>query len=109
VAEVAEPVNLVRRFPGDTPWIKGHHFPLGQAKRAARRLPLAGWDAVILVGRGVAEAFGLEEAPFLVRTEVKGRPTLLLPHPSPVNIWWKRPENRRKAKRAVNRFLEKYG
>lgn len=103
VVEVADVVNLVRRFPGDSPWNKGHRFPEGQAKRAARRLRLNGYDVVLLTGRHVARAFDVD-VEFLRWFELRGVRAVVLPHPSGANLWWNKRANRARAERLLRRI-----
>jgi uracil-DNA glycosylase len=100
--EVFETVNLLRRWPGKHggryPYReKGDRFPLGAAKRAARRiardLERRPRPAVVICGSKVAEAFGLA-ARFFDWQQVGGTPALVIPHPSGCNLLWNVKENR---------------
>ena len=52
---------------------------------------------VVLLGSGVARAFGLRCAP-LVWCVLGPAEFAVLPHPSGVNLWWNKEENRRSAR-----------
>lgn len=103
VAEVADAVNLVRRFPGDSPWNKGHRFPEGAAKRAARRMRFDAYDVVVLAGRNVARAFDAE-VDFLKWFVLRGVRAVVVPHPSGANHWWNESGNRARAVRLLRRI-----
>lgn len=101
-----ERFNLVNRFPGKKG--KGDAFPADLARRNARRLqPRLHQRKVVMLGRGVAAAFGIS-MPFLDDLVVqRGRSifkVLLLPHPSGVNHWWNHPRNRERAAEALRYF-----
>ncbi len=102
--------NLLRRFPGKRG--KGDAFPTEVAGRAARtllrRLPLNA--RLVLLGAGVARAFGLRARPLeVLDLGRRGAVALLVPHPSGVNLWWNRPENRTAAAEALRAFLREAG
>ena len=94
-------VNLLREFPGRTG--TDDKFPITKARIAAQALrPLLAGREVLLMGRGVAQAFDLE-IPFLEWREVPVRRSLpghehiarfgVVPHPSGRNRWHNSPEN----------------
>ena len=99
-----EAVNLLDRFRGRQEDGKGDAFPLDEARRAASLLPLSG-RKVLLVGRGVAEAFDLADMAFLEVREARGASILLLPHPSGVNSWWNKRSNVEAAVKAMRKML----
>jgi hypothetical protein len=84
-------VNLLSKYPGPAAG-KGDLFPLHRARRAARVIDLA-TAPVVLVGLRVAEAFGVEHPRHFQRCEVRGRPAIVVPHPSGVSTWWNDPRN----------------
>jgi hypothetical protein len=91
-------LNLLPDWPGDT-------WDGTRASFAAMMLAyeLPAYDAVVICGRRVGEAFGLGTVPwFRSYREVSGRGPLMIPfpHPSGRNRWW----NTRSRKRAP-RFL----
>jgi hypothetical protein len=86
-------VNLLGRWPGPSA-SKGDAFPIARAREAARRFPLRG--RVLLAGRGVARAFGVD-APFLEWVELGRARVAVFPHPSGVSHWWNDPANARRA------------
>lgn len=85
--------NLLPEWPGRA-GSKGDVFPMALAagKAAAMASSLLGARSVLL-GRGVAAAFGLV-APFLEWRRVGGNLFACLPHPSGINLWWNDPANR---------------
>lgn len=104
-----ERINLLRDFPGRTG--RDDKFPIGKARVAARAIePLLAGRAVVLVGRNVARAFGLEELEWHTWSEFPVRRFLpvsqriviaqvaVVPHPSGRNHWYNRSENRRIAR-----------
>lgn len=113
-----ERVNLIERWPGRSP-NGGDAFPLDQARAGAlallSRLQAEGRLAgrhLVLVGRGVAQAFNLEELPWFswtpyeplsvpgVRFEVA-----TMPHPSGRSRFWNDPENVEQARSFLGRLL----
>jgi hypothetical protein len=97
-------VNLIKRWPGPSASRnKGDAFPLERAARAAARLEL-GDGPVILLGKGVAGAFGAR-ADFFEWFELRGRRAVVIPHPSGVSRWWNEPANRRRASRFIRSVL----
>lgn len=105
--EAFEVRNLFDKFPGKA--AKGDRFPLGAAREEAARLRgrIAGGgfraDRALLVGVGVARAFGVDPEPLLTwRTDPRlPVPFAVLPHPSGVNLWWNLPRH----VLAASRFL----
>jgi uracil-DNA glycosylase len=95
--------NLIREFPGKA--AKGDLFPPAVAREnAARMLPgLAGRPFAVLLGRGVASAFGVG-AEFLREETVAGVRFFVAPHPSSVNLWWNDAANVRRARRFFRRI-----
>lgn len=105
-----ERYNLLGRFPGRHPSGKGDALPPASARRAAARLvPKLRGRRALLLGRGVARAFGVGDLPFFVWTPCARRGGRLLPlvehgsgaaliavvpHPSRVSRWWNMPANR---------------
>lgn len=99
-----EAVNLLDRFRGRSEGGKGDDFPLDEGRRAASLLALSG-RKVILVGKGVAEAFELADMAFLEVREVRGAKVLLLPHPSGINSWWNKGGNIEAGRKALREML----
>lgn len=99
-----EAVNLIDRFRGHSEGGKGDIFPLDEARRTACLLSVSG-RRVVLVGRGVAEAFDLADMAFLEVRQVKGATFLLLPHPSGVDSWWNKGSNIEAATKALCKML----
>lgn len=93
--DVFETVNLLQEYPGSDE--KGSRFPFGVAKEAATKL-LVEVDRdrhLILAGKRVAAAFGMENAKYFHTVTLKPVPIQItvIPHPSGVNFWWNKPEN----------------
>lgn len=99
-----ERMNLLYEFPGQHK--RDDKFPLPLARAAAMAMaPLLSGRDVILVGRNVANAFGVklefhEWGDILVRrpcpvTKDRGRAQIaVVPHPSGRNHWYNKPGNR---------------
>jgi len=106
--EAFERRNLLPEWPGPGR-DKGDAFPAGLAHEAAKAM-LAGLRArrAVLLGRGVAEAFGLCAPPLeWTRLPCPGGwyEAAYLPHPSGLNHWWNVAENAA----AAARFLQAEG
>ena len=84
------PVNLLSRFYGKSG--KGDAFPPAEARRAAEQFDLGNADAVVLLGHGVAAAFGYR-GEYLRWFELRGRRAIVVPHPSGVSRWYNDPAN----------------
>ena len=99
-------VNLFQRpMPREG---KGSMFPLEEARRQAntimrflRSTPEEEYDLVVLVGKRVAKAFGIDGAVYFgAYTWSPHGPTYyVVPHPSGVNRWWNDPVNRERFKK----------
>lgn len=103
--EEADTANLLPRWPGKHGGKyafreKGDRFPVGQARRRARRMMASGelsrWPLVVLCGRRVARAFGVA-APLLSFERLEGAWFMAFPHPSGCNLWWNDPRNAERA------------
>lgn len=94
----AEHRNLLHTWPGpDRDSGKGSAFPLRHAQARARRFRVAkNVDTVLVLGKRVARAFGLEVGYFEF-VERNGRLWAVIPHPSGVNHWWNDVGNRVRA------------
>lgn len=101
--ELFEFINVFDKWPGKQG--KGDAFPLTEARvAAAKLLPTFAGRKVILLGTRVAKAFYLDARTLLQfgywewtvpdgsRSEVCE--IAICPHPSGVNTWWNKPENR---------------
>jgi uracil-DNA glycosylase len=106
--------NLLRRWPGPAGSGKGSAFPLGPARKGARRLLRAyRGRRFILAGWRVASAFGVRPcghwprelewcgdwAHSLDGSGAGAGSFAVLPHPSGVNLWWNDPANVERARR----------
>lgn len=101
-------VNLLYKFHGRTG--RDDRFPRGLARVAASSIrPLLAGRDVVLIGRNVAMAFGLEDMNWHEWVEVEVRKPLpksqpvytarmaVVPHPSGRNHWYNNGENRQLA------------
>lgn len=105
-----ETLNVLDRYPGRD-GEKGDRFPMPEARAAAvALLPRLAGRKIVLVGRKTAEAFGIEGVEFFswmgYAPEIE---TLfefaVVPHPSPVNLFWNDPTNVERAKRFFDELL----
>ena len=112
-------INLLRVFPGGRRRPGGtrvDHWPKAEARRAADLIaPLLGDKQVILVGRNVARAFGLQlrgwhEWSSYVVSYPPDQPVhfqvAVIPHPSGLNRWYQDSSNVAMATDFWARFLE---
>lgn len=104
--EMTERVNLLDRYYGSNG--KGDAFPEREARRAGVEMLSRLRDSgrrVLIVGKGVAGAMGLADAPLLEWFEVGGYGfhAMIVPHTSGVNRWWNDDANRRGATLALRR------
>jgi uracil-DNA glycosylase len=90
-------INLLASFPGKSDG-KGDKFPLHEAREIASLLDLGGRPFVLLMGRGVARAFGMIGTPWLEWFELRGANVAVVPHPSGVNRWWNDAKNEAEAR-----------
>lgn len=110
--------NLLPYFPGRTQ-ARDDSFPMAPARLAARVMrPLLRGRQVILVGRKVADAFGVprvewfEEFPLHcgprhAATECSGLATaIVIPHPSGRNHWYNSETNRELARQHLTRLAQ---
>ncbi len=112
-------INLLRDFPGKRQRPGGtrvDHWPKKEARQAAELIaPLLNERQVILVGRNVARAFGLDKKPWHewihhVVPYPPDQPTrvhiALVPHPSGLNRWYSDAQNQIEARSFWAAFLE---
>ena len=89
-------LNLFEDFQGKNG--KGDHFPMELAKQRAKAIVYRWWahSKVILLGRGVAEAFGKKDAEILTwhHAGIPFCEFAVVPHPSGINRWWNDPVHR---------------
>jgi uracil-DNA glycosylase len=107
-------INLVDHWPGRT--AHGDAFPAGLARDNARLLlgSLPADVALVLLGRRVERAFGLERGAYFRWRTVQDRQSDLravvtTPHPSGANRWWNEPANVRRARRFWRGLAEEAG
>lgn len=111
--DVFECVNLLDRWPGKSASGKGDGFPLGEARAAAGRVkaervaPFSG-RCVVLCGANVARAWSAPKGFLYWRgsLEVSGYRLVVIPHPSGMNRWWNKTDNRQAFLAFVLRFYE---
>lgn len=103
-----ERVNVFDAWPGKDG--KGDGFDPLAAFDRAKEIDIRG-RKVLLLGRRVAAAFGLECAlepcvPKLVEFPPSEFVSIvvMVPHPSGVNLWWNSEENRERARKALRDF-----
>ena len=99
-SRIFERRNLLQAWPGSA-GAKGDLFPMTDAREAANALlPFLAGRRVVLLGTGVARAFGFPpETPRFEWFERDGTRFALSPHPSPANLWWNAWRNRAEAAR----------
>lgn len=90
----------------------GDEFPLAEAQAAAAALECSGalrpYKLAVLLGLGVARAFGIEQPKFfklLSPSGAKGMKVLVFPHPSGVSHFWNSAENRVMASKVIRGAL----
>lgn len=95
--------NLLNEHRGKSG--KGDYFPLAEARESADQWKplLPSWDRIVLLGMGVARAFGLKPKYGLAR--LGGKIVFVFPHPSGVNLWWNHARNVQSMGRRVRRYL----
>lgn len=89
LADRMEWVNLLAAWPGYGP-SGGSTFPMDAAREAAARLSEV--RPLILLGKRVAKAFGVEQPWFWWVDNIA-----VVPHPSGLNRWWNDPQNTARA------------
>jgi uracil-DNA glycosylase len=100
-------VNVFEKYPGRSGEDGGDKFPAAKARLRANALVKkmirgGGHHKFILLGRGVAEAFGLENLPPCSWIHTYGFTSYaMVPHPSGLNRWYNSKEN----SRLVSKFL----
>lgn len=95
-AERFDRINLFPTWQGKAG--RGDAFPIWQARERAQDLVLSlhKHDKVVLLGRRVEAAFGLNQ-PWLEWRDVFGTTLAVAPHPSKLSRWWDIVENRANA------------
>lgn len=83
---------------------KGDVFDGSEGRASAKVLLRGSWTRYVLLGQKVALCFDVKGDPLdTVRHGVKS--FFLLPHPSGINRWWNDPDNARKAKDRLGKFV----
>lgn len=106
LAERVDAVNLLAWWPGRSLAGKGDAFPLADAREAATRELLGQHRVVLLAGRGVAAAFGVD-ADYFAWVRLYGRDAAVIPHPSGVSYWWNQADNVLAAARFLAQAVER--
>lgn len=104
-------INLNREYRGRSKAGRGDRFDRWEAKHAAVGVQAAEQARIVLLGRQVAESFGLGFDPLKIQraksgfggSEIVSR-YLIFPHPSGLNRWWNKPGNRRAARKRLRSF-----
>jgi hypothetical protein len=114
-------INLLKKWPGRVTWARGGDtFPIWEARKSADKLrrttlgehvtrPGGMIECVVLLGRGVSEAFGQGHREFfegfpMPRAHPVFQFSYVFPHPSGVSRWWNDRENRDRASRFMRRI-----
>jgi hypothetical protein len=91
LGECFERQNVFPTFPGAK-------FPMREAKKlAAEAKPALKGRMVLMLGKKVAHAFGVDSPPFLI-VDIDGFKAVQVPHPSPMNLYYNSTENVEQAK-----------
>lgn len=90
-------VNLVKKFPGKNG--KGDAFPLNVASNAAGRLMERTRGELLLAGKLVAAAFGINGCEYFRWYTMGSKRVAVFPHPSGINRWWNERRNKKMARR----------
>lgn len=99
LGRIADTANLCSTFPGSKE-LGDVEPPHDTLEAAAADLDLQGYERAVLCGDAVRRAFGVKDE-YLSIVEIRGVPTLVLPHPSGINRWWNDPANVRAAITAI--------
>jgi hypothetical protein len=78
---------------------------MAAARVAAARMRPRG--RVLLLGRGVATAFGQARRPILQWFDLRGARAAVFPHPSGISHWWNDPRNVARARRFLRALLRR--
>lgn len=112
LGELLEVGNFPEQFARinlNSEWIgkgsgKGDVFDHSEGKTAAKVLLRGSWTRYVLLGKQVALCFDANGEP--LETVTHGvKSFFLLPHPSGINRWWNNPDNARKAKEKLGKFV----
>lgn len=100
-------VNVLKEWPGrGYAGEKGSRFPRELAKAAASRMRFRWDERILLAGKRVARASGLEELPYFRWVPFRDtRRVAVIPHPSGVNGYWNDEANRSRASQFLQRWL----
>lgn len=80
-------------LPGHVAWDDGTAMAMAEAVLWCR---VSDYDYVLLMGRRVAAACGMGDAPYLRRFRFGKTTFVVVPHPSGMNRWWNDLDNRRR-------------
>jgi uracil-DNA glycosylase len=106
-----ETINLNSRYGGKAGSGKGDKFDLAAAKQEAATIMLQLAESeksrvVLLMGRGVAKAFGADKHPYLEPWIWSHNTWVVFPHPSGVNRWWNEEWNVRAAQNMLGKIVK---
>lgn len=100
---LTERINLFSEWTGRREGAKGDSWDDLAARQRASELVRGFRDrTVVLLGRNVGRAFGLDRLPWMTWIDFEGGRAAVLPHPSGIVRWWNDPKNRAEA----GRFLK---
>jgi uracil-DNA glycosylase len=100
-------VNVVDEFQGKI-GKKGDVFEPSKVDAMAKIAEPASFTCgIVLCGKAVARAFGLKKQPYLDWFRLHGKPAMVLPHPSGINMWWNDPKNKTSAQKRLRAFASK--
>jgi uracil-DNA glycosylase len=101
----AETVNVLEHYCGSNG--KGDSFSISVAKERAFEIQKSLWeyDRAVLLGQNVAKAFGLDFKVGQLSWKMNGCEVSMIPHPSGVNRWYNKIENRELAGEVLREAL----
>ncbi|KAJ9471879.1 hypothetical protein DIPPA_18599 [Diplonema papillatum] len=103
-------VNVLSEFPGRQGGRgNGDRFPPGTARDAARDIDFTDRPIVLLLGRHVANAFGVKLEYLETQRLGPDSELIVIPHPSGVNHYWNEPESSALVAATVRRKLRTCG
>lgn len=97
-------INLLDEWPGRR-WPK--EIARDAADRMMKTATLVEREHVVLVGRNVAEAFGVTTLDWFEWIESESFRLTVMPHPSPLNRWWNDERNRIRARNWTTQLLSR--
>jgi len=99
-------INVVEEFQGKSG--KGDKFKPKPAEAIARITEASAKHAgIVLCGKAVAKSVGCRKQPYLDAFELAGKPAMVLPHPSGINMWWNDASKKRSAQKRLRAFVSR--